>query len=144
VDKGEVRVVLGDISNTTFQSRHLRERPLTLSKNKRTLKTGNWCDDQLKAAIEAHDAIVNMRRVALKYNIPYTAFWEHLFGNRMSRDHRTKGIMNDGCDEEEKKLGYWLIGMAKARTRIFSKIIKDEGEQDYHGHGYTILKWHTW
>jgi len=41
------------------------------------LKTNNWFDDQLRAAIKAYDARMNIRQAALKYNISYITFWEH-------------------------------------------------------------------
>ena len=102
--------VLANISNTASHSRCPPGRPSALTRTKNTLKICNWSDEQLEAAIHAHDAGMSMRQAALKYNIPYNTFQEHLFGDRLSRDHGAKRVLNH---EEEKKLAGRLVQMAK-------------------------------
>jgi len=85
------------------------------------LKIGNWFDDQLKVVIEAHCAGMNIKEVALKYNILYTTFQKHLFDNRVNRNSRAKNVMNH---EEKKKLVDWLIGMTKASHRLSPTSLK--------------------
>jgi hypothetical protein len=53
--------ILEDISNHTDLHRRPPGRPTANSRKRKILKTGNWADDQLQAAIHAHDGGMNMR-----------------------------------------------------------------------------------
>ena len=73
-DTCQLPPVLTNISNIPDLPKRPPRRPSALNRKKRTLKNGNWSDEQLQAAIQAHDADMNMRQVALTSNMPYTTF----------------------------------------------------------------------
>ena len=73
-------------------------------------KNGNWTDEQLKAAIAAHDEGMNMKKASDTFNIPYLSFKEHCYGLRISWLRKAKGVLTL---EEERQLVQWLIQMAK-------------------------------
>ena len=54
-------------------------------------------------------------------HIPYTTFWEHLFGNRVSRDCGAKPVLSH---EEENKLSEWLVEMAEAGHGLSTTTLK--------------------
>ena len=62
-----------------------------------------------------------MKHAALMSHIPYTTFWEHLFGNRVSRDRGAKPVLSH---EEEKKLSEWLVEMAEAGHELSTTTLK--------------------
>jgi hypothetical protein len=68
-------------------------RPTTASRASRIKKNGNWTDEQLKAALAAHDDGMSMKKTSNKFNIPYSSFREHLYGLRTSRVRGTKGAL---------------------------------------------------
>jgi hypothetical protein len=89
-----LRRVLQDLPDFPTQPQgRPRGRPTAASRASRIKKNGNWTDEQLKAALAAHDDGMSMRKASDKFNIPYSSFREHLYGLRTSRVQGAKGVL---------------------------------------------------
>ena len=51
-----------------------------------------------------------MRKAAMKYNIPYTSFWDHLYGVRMGR---VRGVNSVLTEDKERQLADFCMAMAE-------------------------------
>jgi hypothetical protein len=72
----QINGVLGDIPSSLGDASRLGARQLGVRQSSKTMKNGNWSNEQLSSTIVAYDNIMSMKQESERFHIPYSSlFW---------------------------------------------------------------------